>query len=206
MFGRAGACGVYRSCVARRVVGAGTLTTDLVPGGPYSVEFAALGHTMSGRVVSYEPGRSLVFTWGWAHEPDGPPETVAITVTGSPRPRSTSATARRTPTAVWARPRRSASTSRRSGRVSGAAANADWSGRGARLGDGDVRGDHGGAACVHGGERLLEHAGQFRRVVHRGGVGAARRGCDARQVGLGLEGDVEVVGGPGRALRVDAEG
>ena len=60
----------------------GTLTTDLVPGGPYSVEFAALGHTMSGRVVSYEPGRSLVFTWGWAHEPDGPPETVAITVTG----------------------------------------------------------------------------------------------------------------------------
>jgi uncharacterized protein YndB with AHSA1/START domain len=30
----------------------GTLTTDLAPGGPYSVEFAALGHTMSGRVVS----------------------------------------------------------------------------------------------------------------------------------------------------------
>jgi uncharacterized protein YndB with AHSA1/START domain len=61
--------------------GRGTLTTDLAPGGPYIVEFAALGHTMSGRVVRYEPGRSLEFIWGWAHEPDGPAETVAITVT-----------------------------------------------------------------------------------------------------------------------------
>ena len=36
---------------------------------------------MAGRVVRYEPGRSLEFTWGWAHEPDGTPGTVAITVT-----------------------------------------------------------------------------------------------------------------------------
>ena len=61
--------------------GRGTLTTDLVPGGPYTVEFAGLGHTMTGRVMSYDPAGFLEFTWGWAHEPDGPPGTVAITVT-----------------------------------------------------------------------------------------------------------------------------
>ncbi len=57
------------------------LRTELVPGGPYAVEFTGIGRTMTGRVVRYEPGRFLEFTWGWAHEPDGPPETVAITVT-----------------------------------------------------------------------------------------------------------------------------
>jgi uncharacterized protein YndB with AHSA1/START domain len=62
--------------------GGGTLTASLVAGGAYTVEFAALGATMTGQVVHYEPGGSLEFSWGWAHEPQAPRRTVSVTADG----------------------------------------------------------------------------------------------------------------------------
>ncbi|MFZ0044794.1 MAG: SRPBCC domain-containing protein [Streptosporangiaceae bacterium] len=61
----------------------GELTADLVPGGTYTVHFPAIPATMAGTVMSYEPGRSLEFSWAW----DGvtaPPS--SVTVTAEPGP------------------------------------------------------------------------------------------------------------------------
>jgi len=58
--------------------GGATLRTSLTAGGPYTVEFTALGQTMIGQVVSYVPASALEFTWRWAHEPEAPPRTVAV--------------------------------------------------------------------------------------------------------------------------------
>jgi uncharacterized protein YndB with AHSA1/START domain len=55
----------------------GDLTTDLVVGGPYVVRFPALGQTLDGQVVGYEPARLLEFTWAWDGA-DGPRRTVVV--------------------------------------------------------------------------------------------------------------------------------
>jgi uncharacterized protein YndB with AHSA1/START domain len=59
----------------------GELTCTPAEGGPYVVHFATLGQTMRGRVVGYEPGSRLEFTWGWDHEPGAAGRTVLVTVT-----------------------------------------------------------------------------------------------------------------------------
>jgi uncharacterized protein YndB with AHSA1/START domain len=64
--------------------GRGELTADLAPGGRYIVRFAAIDKVMDGRVVGYQPGRYLEFSWGWVHTPDDPPRTVTVTVAGEP--------------------------------------------------------------------------------------------------------------------------
>ena len=58
----------------------GELTFTPAEGGPYIVHFAKLGQTMRGRVVGYEPGSRLEFTWGWDHEPGAAGRTVLVTV------------------------------------------------------------------------------------------------------------------------------
>ena len=58
----------------------GELTCTPAEGGPYIVHFAKLGQTMRGRVVGYEPGSRLEFTWGWDHEPGAAGRTVLVTV------------------------------------------------------------------------------------------------------------------------------
>jgi len=58
----------------------GELTCTPAEGGPYIVNFAKLGQTMRGRVVGYEPGSRLEFTWGWDHEPGAAGRTVLVTV------------------------------------------------------------------------------------------------------------------------------
>ncbi len=55
----------------------GELSTDLVVGGPYVVRFPALGQTLDGQVVGYEPARLLEFTWSWDGA-DGPRRTVVV--------------------------------------------------------------------------------------------------------------------------------
>jgi uncharacterized protein YndB with AHSA1/START domain len=62
----------------------GKLTADLVPGGRYTVRFDAIDKDMIGQVVGYQPGRSLEFSWAWAHTPDDLPRTVTVTVAGQP--------------------------------------------------------------------------------------------------------------------------
>jgi uncharacterized protein YndB with AHSA1/START domain len=57
----------------------GQLTADLVPGGEYSVGFPAIPARLAGQVLSYQPGRSLEFSWAWEGE-DEPPSTVRVTV------------------------------------------------------------------------------------------------------------------------------
>ena len=58
----------------------GELTFAPAEGGPYIVHFAKLGQTMRGRVVGYEPGSRLEFTWAWDHEPGVSGRTVLVTV------------------------------------------------------------------------------------------------------------------------------
>ncbi|HEV2374017.1 MAG TPA: SRPBCC domain-containing protein [Streptosporangiaceae bacterium] len=61
--------------------GGGELSTELTVGGPYLVRFPALGRTMTGRVLGYEPDRQLEFSWSW----DGQEETgrtVTVNVCG----------------------------------------------------------------------------------------------------------------------------
>jgi uncharacterized protein YndB with AHSA1/START domain len=55
----------------------GELSTDLVVGGPYVVRFPALGQTLDGHVVGYEPARLLEFTWSW-DSADRPRRTVVV--------------------------------------------------------------------------------------------------------------------------------
>jgi uncharacterized protein YndB with AHSA1/START domain len=55
----------------------GELTADLVAGGQYSVSFPVIPARLTGRVVSYAPGRSLEFSWAWDGE-DEPPSTVTV--------------------------------------------------------------------------------------------------------------------------------
>ena len=57
----------------------GNLTASLVPGGEYTVDFPAIGATLTGHVLSYEPSRSLEFSWAWADD-DAPPSTVRVRV------------------------------------------------------------------------------------------------------------------------------
>jgi fermentation-respiration switch protein FrsA (DUF1100 family) len=52
-----------------------------------------------------------------------------------------------------------------------------------------VHADHGGTAAAGDGQGVLQDAGQFTRVGDGDGVGAACRGGDASQVGLGLQRD-----------------
>jgi uncharacterized protein YndB with AHSA1/START domain len=60
----------------------GELAAELTAGGHYVVRFASLGRAMTGRVISYEPPRSLEFTWSWDQQ-DEPGRTVAVTTGGS---------------------------------------------------------------------------------------------------------------------------
>jgi uncharacterized protein YndB with AHSA1/START domain len=68
----------------------GELTADLSPGGIYSVWFAKLAARMTGEVVSYAPGSTLVFRWGWEHEPG--PQMRTVTVRAEPDPDGTTGT------------------------------------------------------------------------------------------------------------------
>ena|ERR1700733_4064022 len=70
--------------VTARWWGGAKLTADLVPGGRYTVRFEAIDKEMTGQVAGYQPGRSLEFSWAWAHTPDDPPRTVTVTVAGEP--------------------------------------------------------------------------------------------------------------------------
>lgn len=55
----------------------GDLTAELLPGGEYTVRFPAIAAVLTGQVISYEPGVSLVFSWAWDGD-DGPPSTVTV--------------------------------------------------------------------------------------------------------------------------------
>jgi len=65
----------------------GELRAELRPGGDYMVEFAAIGARLTGQIVSFEPARSLEFTWSWDNEP--PDSTVVITAGPAAEPNST---------------------------------------------------------------------------------------------------------------------
>lgn len=56
----------------------GELTAELVPGGQYSVAFAAIPAVMTGHVVSYVAGGTLEFSWAWAGENWRPASTVTV--------------------------------------------------------------------------------------------------------------------------------
>ena len=58
----------------------GELTVDLVPGGEYSVWFAGPPARLTGRVLGYQPGSSLSFSWAWEGD-DGPARAVTVTAT-----------------------------------------------------------------------------------------------------------------------------
>jgi uncharacterized protein YndB with AHSA1/START domain len=58
----------------------GELNADLQHGGSYVVGFGALGQTMRGRVLTYQPAARLAFTWSWDHEPDAVSRKVDIRV------------------------------------------------------------------------------------------------------------------------------
>ncbi len=53
---------------------------DAQPGGRYRVEVLAGGFA-SGRFVTVDPPRRLVFTWGWEGDPDVPPGSSTVEVT-----------------------------------------------------------------------------------------------------------------------------
>jgi uncharacterized protein YndB with AHSA1/START domain len=64
----------------------GELTTELVPGGLYSVAFPAIPARLDGRVLGYEPASVLRFSWAWVGE-DGHPArsvTVSAELAGNP--------------------------------------------------------------------------------------------------------------------------
>jgi uncharacterized protein YndB with AHSA1/START domain len=65
----------------------GELTASFIPGGEYTVAFPAIPARLAGRVVGYEAGRALEFSWAWADD-DGPPSTVMITAQPGPEPSS----------------------------------------------------------------------------------------------------------------------
>jgi uncharacterized protein YndB with AHSA1/START domain len=60
----------------------GDLIADLRPGGDYSVAFRGIAARLTGTVIKYLPGSSLVFSWAWEGEDSAPASTV--TVTASP--------------------------------------------------------------------------------------------------------------------------
>jgi uncharacterized protein YndB with AHSA1/START domain len=64
----------------------GELSAELTPGGGYSVSFPAIPARLAGRVVSYQPGRMLRFSWAWAGADDDPASTVTVSAqpTGGP--------------------------------------------------------------------------------------------------------------------------
>jgi uncharacterized protein YndB with AHSA1/START domain len=66
----------------------GELTTNLEPGCTYQVAFPAINAALEGRVVSYDPARSLEFTWAWESD-DGPPSTVIVRAEPATVPSST---------------------------------------------------------------------------------------------------------------------
>lgn len=58
----------------------GELTADLVPGGEYNVWFAGIPARLTGRVLGYQPGSLLAFSWAWEGG-DGPASAVTVTTT-----------------------------------------------------------------------------------------------------------------------------
>lgn len=62
----------------------GELTTELVPGGPYEVWFAKVPARMTGRVIRYDPGCVLEFSWAWDNTPDRPELAVTVQVGTAP--------------------------------------------------------------------------------------------------------------------------
>lgn len=73
----------------------GTLTAELVPGGDYIVDFAAIGARLTGQILTFEPANSLEFTWSWDGQP--PDSTVLITAEPGREPRSALLTVRHGP-------------------------------------------------------------------------------------------------------------
>jgi uncharacterized protein YndB with AHSA1/START domain len=60
----------------------GELTAELAPGGRYVVSFPAAGARLTGRVLQYEPGGLLEFSWSWDDLP--PDSAVLVTATSGP--------------------------------------------------------------------------------------------------------------------------
>jgi uncharacterized protein YndB with AHSA1/START domain len=67
----------------------GELTTELVPGGRYSVAFPAISARLEGRVLHYEPASMLRFSWAWAGEDGHPASTVTVSTEQSGGPGGT---------------------------------------------------------------------------------------------------------------------
>ncbi len=54
--------------------------------GPYTVDFPAIPARLTGQVLSFDPGKSLEFSWSWDEQP--PDSTVKITTEPGPEPNS----------------------------------------------------------------------------------------------------------------------
>jgi uncharacterized protein YndB with AHSA1/START domain len=67
----------------------GELTAELVPGGRYHVAFPAIPAELTGRVVSYVPGRTLRFSWAWAGDDARPESTVTVSARRASGPAGT---------------------------------------------------------------------------------------------------------------------
>jgi uncharacterized protein YndB with AHSA1/START domain len=55
----------------------GELQAQPIESGPYTVDFPAIPARLTGQVLTFEPTRSLEFTWSWNDDP--PDSTVVIT-------------------------------------------------------------------------------------------------------------------------------
>jgi uncharacterized protein YndB with AHSA1/START domain len=73
----------------------GELTEEPVESGPYTVDFPAIPARLTGQVLTFEPARSLEFTWSWNDEP--PDSTVLITAEPGNEPDSVQVTLKHGP-------------------------------------------------------------------------------------------------------------
>lgn len=65
-----------------------TAHVDLRPGGDYRM-LVVPGHTAAGSFVQVDPGKQLVYTWGWRESQQPPPGDSTITITLEPAERGT---------------------------------------------------------------------------------------------------------------------
>ncbi len=65
----------------------GELAVDLATGGRYTVAFPAMGATLTGTVLSYDPAGGLEFSWSW--DGQAPDSTVVVRASAGPGDGST---------------------------------------------------------------------------------------------------------------------